>query len=84
MPFVATWMDLEIIIQNEVRQTERDEYMTADISTNEIYKKKSDTDELTYKTETDSQTQKANLVYQRGKVGMGRERNLEFGTNRYT
>ena len=47
-------------------------------------KKKSDTDELTYKTETDSQTQKANLVYQRGKVGMGRERNLEFGTNRYT
>ena len=70
-PFVATWMDLEIIIQSEVRQTERDKYMIADISTNEIYKKKSDTDELTYKTEIDSQTQKANLCLPKGKGGDG-------------
>ena len=26
MLFIATWMDLEIIIQNEVRQTEKDKY----------------------------------------------------------
>ena len=26
MPFAATWMDLEIIILNEVSQTERDKY----------------------------------------------------------
>ena len=27
MPFAATWMDLEIIIVNEVSQTEKDKYM---------------------------------------------------------
>ena len=27
MPFAATWMDLEIIIQSEVSQTEKDKYM---------------------------------------------------------
>ena len=26
MPFAATWMDLEIIIQSEVSQTEKDKY----------------------------------------------------------
>ena len=26
MPFVATWMDLEIVILNEVSQTEKDKY----------------------------------------------------------
>ena len=26
MPFVATWMDLEIIILNEVSQTEKNKY----------------------------------------------------------
>ena len=26
MPFAATWMDLEIIIPNEVSQTEKDNY----------------------------------------------------------
>ena len=26
MPFAATWMDLEIIILNEVSQTEKDKY----------------------------------------------------------
>ena len=27
MPFAATWMDLEIIILNEVSQTEKDKYI---------------------------------------------------------
>ena len=27
MPFVATWIDLEIIILSEVSQTEKDNYM---------------------------------------------------------
>ena len=26
MPFAATWMDLEIVILNEVSQTEKDNY----------------------------------------------------------
>ena len=26
MPFAATWMDLEIVIQSEVSQTEKDKY----------------------------------------------------------
>ena len=26
MPFVATWMDLEIVILNEVSQTQKDKY----------------------------------------------------------
>ena len=26
MPFAATWMDLEIVILNEVSQTEKDKY----------------------------------------------------------
>ena len=49
MPFTATWIDLEIIILNEVgeRQIYDSTYM---------WNLKNDTDELTYKTETDSQT----------------------------
>ena len=29
MPFVATWMDLEIVILSEVSQTGKDKYMTS-------------------------------------------------------
>ena len=49
MLFIATWVCLEIIILNELNQTENDKYIT--------YEKnlKSDTNELMYKTETDSQ-----------------------------
>ena len=49
MPFVATWMDLEIIIRNEVSQTERQIY---DITY--MWNLKYCTNELVY--ETDSQT----------------------------
>ena len=46
-----------------------------------VESKKDDTNELTYKTDTDSQILKTNYGYQRGKVG-GRDR--EFGIDRYT
>ena len=51
MPFAATQMDLEIIILREVSQTEKDKYGI-------IYRwnLKTDTNELIYKTERDSQT----------------------------
>ena len=51
MPFVATWMDLEIVILSEVREGE--------VSYDIPYMwnlKGNDTNELTHKTERDSQT----------------------------
>ena len=51
MPFAATWMDLEIITLSEVSQRQ--------ISYDITYMRnlqKNDTNELIYKTETDSQT----------------------------
>ena len=66
MPFEATWMDMEIIILNEVSQTEKDKYRMISLICG-ILKKK--TNELIYKTETDSQTQKTNLWLPKGKGG---------------
>ena len=51
MPFAATWMDLEIIILSEVSQTEKDKYHIT-----YMWNLKYDTNELIYKTETDSKT----------------------------
>ena len=51
MPLAAIWMDLEIIILSEASHTEKDKYHM--ISWN---LKKSDTNELLYKTEIDPQT----------------------------
>ena len=52
MPFAATQMDLEIVILSEVSQTEKDKYhmmlLICGIENN-------GTNELIYKTETDSQ-----------------------------
>ena len=53
MPFAATWMNLEIIILSEVSQTEKDKYHMISLICR-IFK--NDTNELIYKTETDSQT----------------------------
>ena len=52
MPFSATWMDLEIIILSEVSQTK------TNILRYHLYveSKKSDTNELIYKTEIEPQT----------------------------
>ena len=52
MPFAATWMDLEIIILSEVSQKEKDKYHMM----SHMWTLKYDTNELIYKTETDSQT----------------------------
>ena len=51
--FAATWMDLEIIILSEVSQREKE--IPYDI-TYMWNLKNNNTNELTYKTETDSQT----------------------------
>ena len=57
MSFSATWMDLAITILSEVSQTEKDKRHTI-ILTCGI---QNDTNELMYKTETDSQTKKSHL-----------------------
>ena len=51
MPFVATWMDLEIFILSEVSQKEKDKYHMISLTCGIL---KCDTSELI--CETDSQT----------------------------
>ena len=51
MLLAATWMDLRIIILNEVSQSEKDTYDIA-----YMWNLKIDTNELIYETEIDSQT----------------------------
>ena len=64
MSFTATWMDLEIIKLSEVRWTEKDKYHMTSL----IYEiQKNNTNELIYKSEINSQTQKTNLWLPRGK-----------------
>ena len=63
MPSAATWMNLEIIIQSEVRQR-KDKYHMISLTGGIL---KNDINELIYKTETDSQTQKTNLQLPKGK-----------------
>ena len=57
MPFAAIWMDLEIIILSEVSQTEKDKYYMI----SHTWNLKNKTNELIYKTETDSYTRKTEL-----------------------
>ena len=52
MPSAATWMDPGIIILNEVSQKKKDEYHMITY----VESQKNGTNELIYKTETDSQT----------------------------
>ena len=59
-------MDLEIIL-SEVSQTEKDKYHMV----SHMWNLKNDTNELIYKTETDSQTSKTNLWLPKGKAGGG-------------
>ena len=50
MSFAATWIDLEIIILNEVSQKEKDKYHVI-----YIWNLKYDTNQCIYKTKVDSQ-----------------------------
>ena len=63
MPFAVIWMDLELITLSEVSQTK------TNIIPYHLYveSKKKDTNELIYKTETDSQTLETNLRLPKGK-----------------
>ena len=61
MQSVATWMDLEIIIQSEMSQ--KDKYFIISLKC-EILKK--GTDELTCKAKIESQMQQRNLRLPRG------------------
>ena len=54
MPFAATWMDLEIIILSKVSKSERERQIPHVITY--MWNLKYDTNELIYKTETNSQT----------------------------
>ena len=69
MSFEATWMDLEIIILNEVSQTEKEKYLVI-LLICRILKKKKDTNEVIYKTErlTDLETE---LIVARVKGQLG-------------
>ena len=67
MPCAATQMDLEIVILSKVSQTEKEKY--SDIPYMWNLKKKNDTNELTCKTERDSQTQRMNLLLLEGRMG---------------
>ena len=61
-------MDLEVIILSEVSQKEKDKYHN-----NIIYMQtlKNGTNELSYKTEINSQTQQTNLWLPKGKKAVG-------------
>ena len=69
MPFATTWMDLKIIILSEVTRTRQISY---DITY--MWNLKNDTNELIYKTETDSQTSKTNLWLPKGKRELRRDK----------
>ena len=57
MPFVVTWMQLEILILSEISHKEKDEYHMP----SHIWNLKHGTNEPIYKTEIDSQTWRADL-----------------------
>ena len=63
MPFVATWMQLEIIILSKVSQKEKDKHLYHLYVEPKIWRK----NEPIYKTETDSWAQKTGLWLPRGR-----------------
>ena len=68
MPFAATWIDLEIIILSEVSQKKKRQ-IPYDITY--MWNLKYDTDELIYKTETDSDMENRPVVAKGAGVGEG-------------
>ena len=76
MAFAATWMGLEILL---LRMSARERHTTYDITY--MWKLKTDTNELIYKTEMDSQTKKTNFMVIKGE---GREGCIEVGIKIHT
>ena len=68
MPFAVTWMNLEIDIQSEVSQKEKDKYRIILLICGI---QKNGTGELICKAEIESQMQKTNLQLPRGKGWAG-------------
>ena len=65
MSIAVTWMDLELII---LSKSDKERQISYDIAYMwNLKKKKKDTNERIYKTETDSQTSKTNLWLPKGK-----------------
>ena len=62
MPYVATWMDLQMII--EVQSVDKERHISYDTANMQTLK--SDTHELIQKIETDTQILKANLQLPNG------------------
>ena len=60
MPSAATWKDLEMITLSEVGQTEKDTMWYGFCE--QSLKKKNDTNEFTYKTEAEPQSEKTNMI----------------------
>ena len=79
MPFGATWMDLEIIILCELSQRKIN-ILWYHLCTDS--KKEKDTNELIYKTETDS-LRKLTYGYQKGREEGGGI-DWDLGTDMYT
>ena len=64
MPSAATWMELQMITLSQIRERQIPYGIT-----NMWNQKENDTNELIYKTEIDSQTQKTNLQLPKVKGG---------------
>ena len=69
MLFTAAGMDLEMFILGEVK-SETEKWIPYDITY--MWNLKYDIDDLTHKTETDSQTEKTSLRLPKGKAGEGK------------
>ena len=78
MPFAGTWVVLDIIILNEVRKTNHIAY---DITY--MWNLKYDTNELIYENR-DSQMQKTNLWFPKGKRGGGADKSGGWNQQKHT
>ena len=69
MPFVLTWMDLEMIILSKVGQRKKDKCHMLSLRCRIL---KNDTNDSIYETETDSETLTINLWLPKGNYVGGR------------
>ena len=79
MPFAVTGLDPEFVILSKVSQAEKDKYHMRPLICGT---QNNSTNELIHKTETESQTQKTNVMFTKGKEEG--EINWEAGIDIYT